>query len=42
VRTRIADLQKMERVLADPVHRCECSEEPDCPLIEALRQTPAA
>ena len=38
VRARIADLQKMERVLADAVHRCECDEEPGCPLLEALHQ----
>ncbi len=37
VRSRIADLQKMEAVLAEAVHQCECSQEPGCPLIERLR-----
>ena len=39
VRARIVDLQKMERVLADAAHRCECDEGPGCPLIETLHQT---
>jgi MerR family mercuric resistance operon transcriptional regulator len=38
VRRRIADLQKMESVLAEALERCECSQEPGCPVIEALQQ----
>ena len=41
VRTRIADLQAMERVLADTVHRCDAGGEARCPLIEVLGGLPA-
>ena len=37
VRARIADLKRMERVLADSVRACEAGQDPGCPLIEALR-----
>lgn len=37
VRTRIADLKRMERVLADSVRACDAGQDPGCPLIEALR-----
>ena len=36
VRAKIADLQAMERVLADTVARCADGTLPDCPLIETL------
>jgi MerR family mercuric resistance operon transcriptional regulator len=36
VRARIADLQAMERVLADAVRRCAAGELPGCPIIDAL------
>ena len=36
IRTRIADLRAMERVLADAVRRCDAGELPGCPLIEVL------
>jgi MerR family mercuric resistance operon transcriptional regulator len=39
VRTRIADLQAMERVLADAVRQCQASEEGTCPLIDTLSGT---
>ena len=41
VRTRIADLQAMERVLADTVRRCDAGGEARCPLIEVLGGLPA-
>ena len=37
VRARIADLKRMERVLADSVRACDAGQDPGCPLIEALR-----
>ena len=37
VRTRTADLKRMERVLADSVRACDAGQDPGCPLIEALR-----
>lgn len=37
VRVRIADLKRMERVLADSVRACDAGQDPGCPLIEALR-----
>jgi MerR family mercuric resistance operon transcriptional regulator len=37
VRTRIADLKRMERALADSVRACDAGLDPGCPLIEALR-----
>ena len=36
VRAKIADLQAMERVLADAVRRCATGELPGCPIIDAL------
>src|SRR6266446_6198696 len=36
VRAKVADLQAMERVLADTVRRCDAGEIPGCPLIETL------
>ena len=36
VRARIADLRRMERVLADSVRACEGGEKAGCPLIETL------
>jgi MerR family transcriptional regulator, mercuric resistance operon regulatory protein len=36
VRTRIADLKRMERVLADSVSACDAGQDPGCPLIQAL------
>jgi len=36
VRTKIADLRAMERVLADAVDRCTTGNTPHCPVIDAL------
>lgn len=36
VRAKIADLQRVEAVLADMVARCSGAEVPDCAVIEAL------
>jgi MerR family transcriptional regulator, mercuric resistance operon regulatory protein len=36
VRAKIADLQALERVLADAVRRCAAGELPGCPIIDAL------
>lgn len=36
VRARIADLKRMERVLADAVRGCDAGKDPGCPLINAL------
>ena len=36
VRAKIADLQAMERVLANAVRRCAAGELPGCPIIDAL------
>ena len=36
VRTKIADLRAMERVLAAAVRRCAAGEVPGCPIIDAL------
>lgn len=36
VRAKIADLQRMEETLATTIGRCEGSEAPDCPIIDAL------
>ncbi|MBC9175995.1 MerR family transcriptional regulator [Pseudoroseomonas ludipueritiae] len=41
VRTRIADLQAMERALADAVQQCEPGEKAVCPLVGTLSR-PAA
>ncbi|HZU91233.1 MAG TPA: helix-turn-helix domain-containing protein [Stellaceae bacterium] len=43
VRAKIADLQAMERTLAEAMRACEAGERPKCPLIEALSgESPAA
>ena len=46
VRTKIADLRRMERVLRDVVAKCAGGDLPECPLIETLfgkdRSTDAA
>jgi MerR family mercuric resistance operon transcriptional regulator len=36
IRSRIADLQAAERVLADAIERCDRDERPGCPVIDAL------
>lgn len=36
VRSRIADLRRMERVLADSVRACDAGQDLSCPLIQAL------
>jgi MerR family transcriptional regulator, mercuric resistance operon regulatory protein len=36
IRAKIADLQAMERILADAIAECERGERPRCPLIEVL------
>ena len=36
VRVRIADLKRMERVLAASVRACDVDEDPGCPLLQAL------
>jgi len=36
VRARIADLERMERVLADTVRACEMNDMAGCPLIDTL------
>lgn len=36
VRARIADLKRMERVLADSVRACDAEQDPGCPLIQTL------
>lgn len=36
VRSKIADLERMERTLADTAARCEGGTAPDCPIIEIL------
>jgi len=41
VQAKVADLQAMERVLADAVHRCDAGETPGCPLIDVLASTKA-
>ncbi len=39
VQAKVADLQAMERVLADAVRRCDAGEAPGCPLIDVLAST---
>ena len=39
VRARIADLQRMERTLAETAARCAGGTTPDCPIIDALSST---
>lgn len=42
VRAKLADLRRMERVLADMVTACAAGTMPDCPLLDALaRPRPA-
>ncbi|MFN4175550.1 MerR family transcriptional regulator [Phenylobacterium sp.] len=41
VRARIADLRRMERVLADSVRACDAGQDPGCPLIQALYAEPS-
>ena len=41
VRTKIADLRAMQRVLADVVRRCDAGEAPGCPLIDTLSGSPS-
>ncbi len=36
VREKIADLQRMERILVDIASRCDGGPSPECPIIEAL------
>lgn len=36
IRARIADLNRLERVLADSVHACDAGQDRGCPLIQAL------
>ena len=36
VRARIADLKRMERVLAASIQACDAGRDPGCPLIDAL------
>jgi MerR family mercuric resistance operon transcriptional regulator len=36
VREKIADLRRIERVLADTAAQCSGEEVPDCPVLEAL------
>lgn len=40
VRVRIADLQRMERVLIASVRACDAGQDPDCPLIQTLYAEP--
>jgi MerR family mercuric resistance operon transcriptional regulator len=42
VRSRLADLQRMERVLAASVRACDAGQNPGCPLIQALRRPRSA
>lgn len=42
VRARIADLKRMERVLADSVRACDAGQAPGCPLIDTLYAEPRA
>ena len=42
VRSKIADLRAMERVLADAVRRCASGELPGCPIIDTLFRPPAS
>jgi MerR family mercuric resistance operon transcriptional regulator len=40
IRTRITDLKRMERVLADSVRACDAGQDPGCPLIDTLYAEP--
>ncbi len=37
VRTRIADLRRIERVLAQTAQQCSGNQVPECPVLQALR-----
>lgn len=41
IRQKIADLQSLERVLDDVASRCTGKAVPDCPVIDALLESPA-
>jgi len=41
VRSKMADLAKLERLLASTVERCSGGHVPDCPIIDMLEGTPA-
>jgi len=41
VQAKVADLQAMERVLADAVRGCDAGETPGCPLIDVLASAKA-
>lgn len=41
VKAKIADLRRMERVLAGAVRACDSGKVPACPLIESLYASPA-
>lgn len=38
IRTKIADLRKMQRTLSDLASRCSGQDVPDCPIIEVLQK----
>ena len=40
VRAKLADLRRLERVLAATVAGCEGGDVPDCPVLDALRRPP--
>jgi MerR family mercuric resistance operon transcriptional regulator len=42
VRARIADLRRMERVLAETVRACDAGDDAGCPLIATLSSTSSA
>ena len=42
VRSKLAALRKMEKVLVDMVARCADGATPDCPILEALFDSEAA
>lgn len=39
IRSKIADLKKLEKVLKDMASQCEGGNVPDCPIIDALFET---
>ncbi|WP_298671451.1 helix-turn-helix domain-containing protein [uncultured Sphingomonas sp.] len=41
VRVRIADLSRMEKILADAVLACDAGQDPGCPLLDTLYAEPA-
>lgn len=40
IKTRIADLRAMERVLSEAVRQCDTGETPGCPIIDTLSTLP--